>query len=352
MKPRGPTGALGVGVLVLATVLAGCVSGPSAEFTVPADAGPIARQEDVDDPAEIRVHVAGESPDGAPIPGAAVVFFVEKGSSIEIPEPPEPPEPPDPGPPPSHGAPDAGHGHGQAHGGEDDPEYGYGPVYDFHFGSWTQYEVLAAGRTDANGTVRGLLAPGRTVHVAVGGLDGWTTELRSHVVTGSAGSTSNLVVPLLRSRLAVTVDDAMPLSVSARKATLGFAEEAYHTTELRFHGDGDVHRAYLERLDSLTVNLTWTNTPTEYGDLYAGLSAGDDEPFVTGDDDTQMPAQGESVEHLHVPDREIDEVRPRLDADGLSVAAVTDSAAASLSGLPYRFDGVARFEASDIAIRS
>lgn len=341
-RGRGPA-ALLVLLPLLALAVAGCVGyGGTTEFTVPADAGPNARQEGVSDPYVLAVHVVEEHAGGAPVAGAAVVFFVPsipdgsvEASNVEVEADASPS-----GDPSGCCGPGSGPGHAD------------GRVRVSTFGTGSGWEVLAAGRAGDDGVVRGHLEPHRTVHLAVGGAEGWTTEVRWRVVLGEAGERGTTTVPLYREELEVSVEDAMPLSLSARKATLGYADREWQTTPLAFREDAQVDKAYRERLVGLDGALHWENTPTRYGDLYAGLSAADAEPFHTGPDRTETPADTDNSAPLEVDRAVLESHRDRYVRRGLSVAAVTDSAAASLDGLPYAFEGHAAFQGSNFIIRS
>lgn len=308
--------ALTVAAAVLVT---GCVGqeGPDA---APASTAGMAVQPGVDDPHEFVVEVRAETEEGPPIAGATVVFFMNR--------------------------PDATMREwGTVYINETEwpPDERLDPATSEHF------DVLAVGTTDAEGRLIGLLDPDvEAPNVAVGGVEGYTTEAVIAAYTVAAGPVHRidpyivaqldgpLVVPLFRTERTVAIDGVLGTTVNTTALPLG-DEDPWQPTEVSFE---PATSGYLARLDRLDLELRWNNTATAHGDLHlrAWASPGG---FAKGDDQVRLPLSGANV--------------ARLDADfgwthELRVGPATDTLAGGADRLPYRIQGTAHFASAPIVL--
>lgn len=315
-------------VLLLAAGLAGCLASQApASGGAPAPGEAI--QPGVEDPVRVVVDVTEETREGPPIAGATVVFFEDV---------------PSPGGGPGDGRPYV-------------TERELPPGETTDLSASEAFEVVAVGRTDADGRVVGHVSPDATpINVAVGGVDGWTTEARvaSLVDTprpGVRGYTpgpedgASFAVPLYRRTRPIRVQGTMNTSASAAtlgtdgSAPLGLDEPAWEPTTVRWTPDARRTDPYVTRLDHLDLTLRWNNTLAAHGDLY--LRALAREP-VHGPDKRQTPASGPTVETLDadVPGRH----------DRFRVGPATNTTVAAPDGLDYRITGEASFVGAGLVL--
>lgn len=309
-------------VLALVSLpIAGCVAGDDGgSFTVPDDAGPVAREASVDEPHQLVVNVHQETREGVELPGVAVFFFHEAGETRST----------------ADVSAEGEAGEGQARGDVD---------IRIDLDADDEVTAVAAGRTATNGTVTGLLAPNTTVDVLVGGATGFTNEVRYDVPLGEPGGRTEITVPLFHDRFDVNASSTMETEVSGYEATGGQTERGQTTVEVPLGSMPEVETAYLERLAALDAELSWTNEPPTHADLYAGWGAGE-QVLVTGEDTRQTPGEGEVAEHLSLDEGTIDEHRETLVNTGrMSLFALTDNIAASPpDGVAFTLDATATFQ--------
>jgi hypothetical protein len=290
--------------------LSGCVSNfkDSGEFSVPKDAGSDAVQRGIEKPYRLVVTVVNETPAQGTISGAAVVFFTSK---LEM----------------------------NARG--------------FFISTTLSRDALAAGRTGSDGKVFASLEPGRSVSIAVGDVDGRTTEVLSNVVLGAPGASGNVTVALYMAKRSFSVSGAMPLKVSGSEASLGVLATEHQNLEIKFHDDASVHKAYLERALSISGTLYWNNTASGHGDLFAGFAVGNVAPQLRAVDSRDLPMQSNLKSSLEVSAERLEPLKGALGSSGaLFGSAITRNVALTYQGLPISFAGSADFKASEIVIRS
>jgi hypothetical protein len=279
-------------LLALPLLLAGCSSSPA--FTVPDDADPEATIRPAGNataPAEpyvLRVEVRHESGLGDGIPGAAVVFF------------------------------DA-----------------------------SQPAEAEAARTGPDGAATARFFVGGTVSIAAGGLDRYTVEEARQVVLGDPGEQDTLTIVLYDRVRTVEVEGVFPTSPLGSPAM-----PAYADVDVRLSDDDQVDAGYLVRLWSAAATLRWDNSPTAYGDLYAGLRAADDSAERHGGDSRQAPGSSGNEEAVAVEGDDARSLGGAAAAGGglQARAASRGPVAAPGGGLPFRFTVEAEFKGSDITI--
>lgn len=147
--------------------------------------------------------------------------------------------------------------------------------------------VHRLGLRARDGTVIGHVPDARDIHVMAGS-PGFTEEwLIDAVPAGSDAA----VVParLYRLEQHATYDDAWsgveaPVVVGATENRV-----AWHSREIPLDPDPTANRAMQERIVALSGKLTWTNTPTAFGDLgFLAASAGDATACYLEDDDRDL----------------------------------------------------------------
>lgn len=303
--------------LLLAT-LAGCTGGGGDQFfTVPEDADPH-QDAYTGDGYTLRVRVTDL--DGTPIPGAAVVFFtggVRSVGSGEI-----------------SGSADAAPGSASSSGGV------------FWEASVQDYDLVAGARTGADGMASADLEPGRSIHVAAGDVDGMTTEMLESVSIGSGGGSGTVSLALYPAQRTIVFDAA----ADSFAGQAGLGDAAYQNVAIPFDGDADRDAGFHHRLETVRIAMTWENLPTQAGDLFVGLAAGDNRPFLEGHDDRDIDA-GQKTEHLEAFADDLQGRHADLAQRKAHAAAMTDYAAGGIDGLPLAFEVEATFKGSDIVIR-
>lgn len=322
-----------VAPVLLTVALSGCLLADPSPGTPPAGPG-IAVQPGVEDPVRRVVHVTAEPKEGPPVENATVVFFNATAGSHWS--------------PPSLVYP------------EELPCDGRTDLAESPH--WT---VLAAGTTDADGRVVGLVDPqaAMTLSVAVGGVPGFTTE--AHVWGTAEGggergcfkdldfqpwSDGEQHVPLYRTQRPVSMQGEMPAAVSAAFSGTSvdlprnLDDPAWDARELAVHEDERANLGYVARMTDLELALAWNNTATAYGDLYlvAGPSydLGD---AVAGGDDRQLPGSGQSRETLDLDVALWSQTR-------LYVGPATNSTVVALDGLSWKIAGTATFAGAPVIL--
>lgn len=286
-------------------VLAGCAAGP-ARFEVPEDAPAEVRQEGVDDPVEIVLTVRAEHRNGTRLPGAAVAAFTTPDVELM----------------------------------ESAPYYAYtGDADPADPGDRPEREDVGVARTDEDGQVRLYLDPGTPVAVAVGDVPGYTNEVRDVSFLGGPGEQVEVVVLLYRTERPVDLEGVLP-------SDQGVTGTHNEILDLSVHSDHRVNHAYMDRLYRIELELTWTNLPDGYADLYAAMGPAHDPKRWQGEDERQTPLDQEPVEHLKVDGDQLGGLRP---SGGYYVAAMTDRVAVGLDGVPFRFEGTAWFRGAHVA---
>lgn len=273
-------------VLVVTGLLAGCAGGDD-EFTVPDGSGADVTQANVANPFTLNVRVTLETPNGAPVSGAAIVLY----------------------------------------------DKAYNDPFSILFNAPTR-DVAAAMRTDADGRAVAKLAPGQTLFAAAGGTPGLTDERVAGVVIGAAGGSGDITIVLYHARLPILVEGVIPQDFGVTATTNPTGTSGIEAP-IRFSDDPSVNAAYGHRLNSLTLSLFWNNTPTAYADLFAGAIVGG--ASYEGQDARQTPLASNNVETVTVPDAQ--------GAMGVGAAALilTRSPQAAFGGVPYAFAGEATF---------
>lgn len=299
------------GFALLAVVsLSGCMSShtidENREFVVPKDADAQADQKGVKDPHTVELKVTQESRSGAPIVGAAVVFFRTTTNT-------------------------------QSEGLNTHTEIRHTP--------------LATARTGSDGTVTVGVEPEAAVRILVGDVAGFTRELYDGYLTGPPGGTSRLSVPLFRTALELDFQDSFPLAASGNKATFGNHERVWQNLPLAFSNDTAASTAYLERLLTLQVTLTWENSAGQAADLGVGLAVEQGAPVFESDEEIQYELGAHKEDLVLEPDG-VAHLRTQHPADAYTVSAFTDSASLTMDGLPYKFHVEATFQESDFEIRA
>lgn len=304
MRPTG----VALPFVAIFVVLSGCTSGFEGprDFTVPRDAPDTAAQEGVPEPYSLTIEVRANWTQGEPLSGAGVVFFVTQTEEV------------------SSGV--------------------------FWRDLRTTYQPLAGARSNSAGEATGRLAPNQAINVAVGDVAGYTTEVRMRVVLGGPGESGRIVVPLFRTELPINVSATLDSNFAVPEPLPG-ATPVWQSVPVPFHEQPEAQAGYLARLTEVAATLAWQNTPTQYGDLYAGVAVGDERPALTGPDALQLPTDAMNEETIEADASELSDLREAYLSEGaLSLAALTDSAALSLNGLPFQFGGAATFFASDFTI--
>lgn len=283
MPRAGSIGRSAVAVLLLAGALAGCVAQRPSGDQLPS--GPnVARQPGVEDPIEVglRVHLA-DRPDET-VPDATVVFFTTSSAR-----------------PPEDGV-----------GGVD----GCGEGEDLE--DWGPFEVLARTRTDRSGVAYGVVEPSRVtgvrdapVHVAVGGVDGHLTTVVAedddafrwacHVqAVYDDDANRSYLVPLLARRMAYRVEGSMGPGPATGAVPDGSPRWRPETPDPI--GSRSFARDWAHRMTSITGELSWTNGPSAWSDLYLGVGGSREEPpKEQGTDGSQGPHSGRSRERIDAP---------------------------------------------------
>lgn len=297
-----------VAILFLATATAGCYSSTEGRksFTVPKDAGSVGEQRGSQEPFELVIRVT-DVDTGEPVEGAAVVFF------------------------------EAVH---------------TGDAFFFFFTSHTEYQALAAARTDADGIATGLLQPGGTIFVGVGDVSDRTNEIRAGVPIGESGGSSSLEIPLYATVRSVSETATLDLRATHPGSQVGLEEPERLVVPLSFSDDEDVSLGYTERLHTFELTVRWNNSLPDYADLYAGLRTPDGDVEWRGTDERQQPASSELEERLEVSSAEFDEHRKSFAETGLELEALTDEPVVTLDGIRVTFEASATFKASDLEIES
>lgn len=317
---------------LLAVALAGCLAGPATEGTPTSRAG-LAVQPGVDDPARFTVEVRRATADGAPIEGATVVFFNASLSKSW-----------------------------QGFSGEEvERAYGDGRYFPcdeaWRLEESEHWNVLAVGETGPDGTVVGYLDPeadGRMLSVAVGGVDGWTTEVDvgTFQISGPGceqddddgwplNDDRHKTMTLYRRQLNASLTGTFPTTVTAAQLPGDgtpvdrWTTPAWQPHDLRFRDDKEANIDYLGRLTRLDLLLSWNNTGVEYGDLYLRAEE------ARGPDDRQMPDGGTSREQWSTDD------------PGWTVGPASDRPVlGGEDGLAYRLGVEARFAAAPLKLPS
>lgn len=307
--------------LVLVTGLAGCLGDGTSPAAAPGAGPGVAVQPGVDDPVRRVVEVTQETRDGPPVPNATVVFFTpaEEWPQMWVIRPEELPC--------------------------DDPT---------DLAASPHWEVLAVGTTDAEGRVVGLVdsVDANDMSVAVGGVDGWNTEVdvwgttngdweqrcfRARTISWADGHQ----VTLYRSRPDVSIRGVTDPSASAAfleagvDLPQGLDDPVWDDRRLVLHPDPIANGWYAVRLDHLDLELTWNNTGADYADLY--LAAGHNftlEDAAVGSDHEQLPGSGASRETLTWD-------RVSWSTSEIRVGPATNATVASATGLAWRIQGTA-----------
>lgn len=271
--------------ILLLAALAGCVEDGPDSFTVPSGVGATGEEANVTEPFTLEVFVVAEHRRGEPLSDVGVVAYSKTTTLVS-------------------------------------------PLIER-----SAEEALASARTGADGRATLRLRPGQTVHVAVGGKDGWTDEVAGMVTLGPAGGMGGVTIPLYRDSLPIAVAAVLPQEAALASAQAATGGVAGVDVPLVFSGDPVVQRAYEERLAAIRLDLGWNNTPTAYADLFAAVSIG--ERLVEGEDEQQMALAAGNVERIAVDD---------VKEPGPVVAhAWTRRPAANQGGMPFTFAGEARF---------
>lgn len=307
-----------VSVLVVAPAVAACLGAPGPAGSLDA---PVARQPGVDDGERWIVHV--EDPAGDPVRGATVVLFTDT---------------------------------------EADASTWYAEeMRDLHDG-WRlegvdRFAVLVEGRTGPTGDLVASVDPDAVadgpapVHVAAGGLQDRTTEVRLTAVDGDRTSHAWMGGP--RSRPDGTTEITVVLFPTERSrridgtwsTTVVPPRPASHGMEWRPHPLLDAlserrQRAYLARGATVEAEMTWTNGPDSWGDLHLGLdNASREVPRNHGEDPDAGPRDGEVHARLGAD----------LDQDHIAIGPVTDRAV--VGEVAYTIDVTMRFEGSALQLR-
>lgn len=293
-------------------LLAGCSgSPPDRHFSVAEDA-PAEVDSHVGDGYDMRVRVTDQ--DGAPVEGAAVVFFDSLSTTLE----------------------------GGSVSGTVTP---WGATTEANVGfTISEQTLVAAARTDSSGEAVADLPPGGSIHVAAGGLDGLTTELRESVAVGSGGQTGTISFTLYPDQISHTFEVTMGNMVG-RAGIAGTPSEAH---AMVLSDDAALQEAYADRIFSFDVLAGWSNDPmVGAADIYLG--AGDDtEVHWEGTDRDQFDFENEEV--LQVAASDLNGHRAALSDAGYHVHLMTDKVAASWSGLPVTLTVDAELKGSHIII--
>lgn len=209
-----------------------------------------------------------------------------------------------------------------------------------------QFRVLAVETTGPDGqAIARIDDADALVSVAVGGVDGYTTEVH---VTGVGTVWEGAVyvdpsdsdfddgeprtVPLYPTPIPVDIQGTLdPASTLPGEDRL--ADPYWERTSLEL---GLWHQF---RMSGIDLELSWNNTPTASADLYLGAGGGD--PVYTGSDGDNPPAGGPQTETLEVEGPEGREVS--------SVGPVTDTTTIG-ADLSYRITGQIAFAGADVRL--
>lgn len=314
--------------MLLAVALAGCLAGPGPRNGGPAGGEtPVTRQPGVEDPARYELRVTADTPAGPPIEGATVVFF---------------------------NATDRGDRFGDGHWAEryyvNGTEWPCGETMDLT--ASPEWNVLAVGQTGPEGRIVGLVDNETSfVSVAVGGVDGYTTEVNVYGLTQDGAcvpasyvddpwANGTQTLPLYHDHHRVAVDGTFNASASAAflpgdvDDPARLSEPVWDTAPLRFAEPGLPNLRHLDRLRHLDLTLAWNDTATEHADLTP--AAGDGDPAIWGTDARQLPGSGPSRETL---------TRSLSDRTLLirRVGPVANATVVTPDGLDWRIAGEATF---------
>jgi hypothetical protein len=300
--------------MVIAFVLAGCISESSDKtFTVPDDAP---RSEDAytGDGYDLAVQVVDI--DGNPISNAAVVYFTG-GTS------------------------------GSASASADFECNGNACTGGSVF--WAtdvgSYDTVAGVRTGANGTVVVDVKPNAGIHVAAGDVEGMTTELLADVTAGRGGSGGQVTIVLYPA----TIEHRFTVIMANDAGRAGAMQGSYSSFPMAFSDIDTRHAAYEARIWGLQTSIAWTNGPSSAADLYVGVGSAEGPQFTGEDRENITP--GTHSETLQLSPGELDGQRADLVSSGYHVQTMTDWVSLGFNGVPVDVTVTADLKGSNIIIR-
>lgn len=317
-------------LLVATAALGGCLAAPGPSSGAVDGEVPVVHQAGIDDPERVAVQVVDPTTEPAtPIVGAQVVFFTNAH--------------PDPG-----------------------VVYYLDNLEDrcgeLAFGE-EPLRILAEGTTGPDGRLVGLVDPTVERHdeydqdhmpvgVAVGGVDGYTTEAYFGGVEGisypcgfsylgdtSEGNTTDVVASIYPETVPFDLEGTLDAEIATPQDRAIVPGPTWWPTEV--HGDGGLD-PYALRLAHVSANLTWSNGPEGWADLYLGFGDPGRTPEIVGEDRSQGPLDEDNVEHLDA------------DLEGLflvsAIGPATDQPVVTAGGIEYRINGELTFEGADVRL--
>lgn len=301
-------------LLAITTIaLSGCGGVPTEQrFTVPDDA-PKSTDAYTGDGFDLRVQVTDQN--GTPIRGAAVVLFTMADSW-------------------------GGSAYASASAGQDGAR-----AVAFWEAEFTQYDLVAGLRTDAEGWAEADLPPNGQIHVAAGDVATMTTEVRLNVAVGGGGQSGAVTIPLYPETISYSFD----ASFGNHANVAGIGAQQQEAYRIAFSDDAALSKAYTSRIYNVEASATWTNDLTQGGDLHIGVGDDLDARWI-GSDTQQFVADGTHTETVSVTSSDLDGERRDITERGYHAHLITDWVTLSFDGLDARIDVTATLKGSNIRI--
>lgn len=296
-----------------ALVLAGCMGEPAdTHFTVPEDAKSF-QDTHTGDGYDLRIRVTDAN--GTPVPGAAVVWFTGGDGLVAF-----------------SGSGSIGPGGPRGEGSSS--------ISFRQSGA----DMLAGGRTNADGTATADLKPGRSVNVAAGDAARFTTEVRFNVAVGGGGDSGTITMVLYPERVAISQSVTMGNHLGRTPYMAGQGE----SFPLLLAHDAGLDAELRSRIETILVDATWENVAGSGADLYVGLSSDPTNVRWEGDDNQQYVMDGRHTESILVEDA--GGARDEFATRGVHVFLLTHWISGGMDGVPVELGGEAVLKGSNVVI--
>jgi len=308
---RRPALALGIVALVLAAGCAGTSGPPVDSRTVPEDAPSEAGSGDYNLTLTIR-----DGPDGEPIENAAVIVYYgdfDSEGQIDV----------------------------DLEADGRDASATIDGVARVSNPSTPSTDTTLPMRTNADGNVLAQVPENRVIGI-VASAPGHTEEWVPQASTGADGGQGTVSFPLYEARLTTSENATWDRAGASEGKARDDDDYAWNPDEVPWGDSAAERRGYIERLANLRVQVTWENTPTQQGDLAAGVGVSESNPDRVADEQTQS-APGEHTEEL-VADVDDIEEEGWPDSEKLFLGAATGSEYTAPFEFEYTVETTARFD--------
>lgn len=205
------------------------------------------------------------------------------------------------------------------------------------------HRPVADARSDDQGIVRSELAPGQTVHVAVGASSQHHGAEILGLSTGAAGSAGQFSLDLVLRNLTLTFDGSVGLEHS-HTGTSRFWQS--HAVQL--HRDPGAETTYRAQLTAVTATVRWDLDALEYANFGAGVAPVGSAPMAVGYGSRPAPgASGNEARVSRMADQ-LNESREAILAHGLEVGVAASDPIVTTDEIEYALELQAMFASPEL----